>query len=191
MLLLNARLVPGRAELMVFSFKVNDYCVYRTHGVARIVDIQEVNVGGVDTKCLILMFEKEKLTLSVPMKFKENGDIRKLTTPEEMEKVFEVLRGGTRKSKGMWSRRAKEYRDKINSGDVFQTAEVLRDLVRDVEEADRSYSERSIYDTAIYRLASEYAAIRKIPYDEAERSIVEVAKEKIKFSDIEAIRRQG
>ncbi|MDR2777454.1 MAG: CarD family transcriptional regulator [Rickettsiales bacterium] len=176
---------------MSFSFKINDYCVYRTHGVARVVDIQDMKVAGIDTKCLILFLEKEKLTLSVPMKFKENGDIRRLATLEEMEKVFEVLKSGTKKSKGMWSRRAKEYRDKINSGDVFQTAEVLRDLVRDVEEADRSYSERSIYDAAIYRLASEYAIIRKVPYEEAEKSVIEIAKEKIKFSDIETIRKQG
>jgi CarD family transcriptional regulator len=155
------------------------------------MDIQEIRVAGVETKCMILMLEKERLTLSVPVKFRENGDIRRLATMEEMEKVFDVLRSGTKKSKGMWSRRAKEYRDKINSGDIFQTAEVLRDLVRDVEEADRSYSERSIYDTAIYRLASEYAIVKKIPYEEAEKNIIEIAKEKIRFSDIETIKKQG
>ncbi|MDR1495105.1 MAG: CarD family transcriptional regulator [Rickettsiales bacterium] len=176
---------------MGFSFKINDYCVYKTHGVAKVMDIQEIRVAGVETKCMILMLEKERLTLSVPVKFRENGDIRRLATMEEMEKVFDVLRSGTKKSKGMWSRRAKEYRDKINSGDIFQTAEVLRDLVRDVEEADRSYSERSIYDTAIYRLASEYAIVKKIPYEEAEKNIIEIAKEKIRFSDIETIKKQG
>jgi CarD family transcriptional regulator len=174
-----------------FVFRVDDYCVYRTHGIARIVDVRDIKIAGADTKCLVLLFDREKLTLSVPMKFKENGDIRRLATIEEMEKVFDILKGGTKKSKGMWSRRAKEYRDKINSGDLFQTAEVLRDLIRDVEEADRSYSERSIYDTAIYRLASEYSVIRKIPYEEAEKCIVEIAKEKIRFSDFETIRRQG
>jgi CarD family transcriptional regulator len=176
---------------MGFSFKINDYCVYRAHGVAKIVDIQNIKVSGVETQCLVLSFEKEKLTLSVPVKFKENGDIRKLITLEEMEKVFDILKGGTKKSKGMWSRRAKEYRDKINSGDIFQTAEVLRDLTRDVDDADRSYSERRIYDIAIYRLASEYAIVKKIQYSEAEESIIEIAKEKIKFSDFDALRSQG
>lgn len=173
------------------NFKINDYCVYKTHGVAKIIDIQEVELAGIKTKCLVLYFEKEKLTLSVPYKFKENGDIRKLTTPDEMEKVFDILKGGVRKLKGMWSRRAKEYRDKINTGDIYQAAEVLRDLTRDVEEADRSYSERSIYDTAVYRIASEYATIRKISYEEAERCILDIAKEKIKFSDIKTLRREA
>lgn len=173
------------------TFKINDYCVYKTHGVAKIIDIQEIKVAGLETKCLVLYFEKEKLTLSVPLKFKENGDIRKLATNEEMEKVLDILKGGVKKLKGMWSRRAKEYRDKINSGDIYQTAEVLRDLTRDVDEADRSYSERSIYDMAIYRIASEYAIIKKVPYETAEKFILDVAKEKIKFSDVETLKKQA
>ncbi len=176
---------------MSTTFKINDYCVYKTHGVAKIIDIQEIKVAGIETKCLVLYFEKEKLTLSVPFKFKENGDIRKLVTNEEMEKVLDILKGGVKKLKGMWSRRAKEYRDKINSGDIYQTAEVLRDLTRDVEEADRSYSERSIYDMAVYRIASEYAIIKRVPYETAEKFILDVAKEKIKFSDVETLKKQA
>ena len=173
------------------TFKINDYCVYKTHGVAKIIDIKELKVAGLETKCLVLYLEKEKLTLSVPLKFKENGDIRKLATNEEMEKVLDILKGGVKKLKGMWSRRAKEYRDKINSGDIYQTAEVLRDLTRDVDEADRSYSERSIYDMAVYRIASEYAIIKKMSYETAEKFILDVAKEKIKFSDVETLKKQA
>ncbi|MDR2778496.1 MAG: CarD family transcriptional regulator [Rickettsiales bacterium] len=175
---------------MGFAFNINDYCVYKTHGVAKIVNIQIIKVAGVETQCLVLLFEREKLTLSIPVKFKENGDIRSLSTPEDIEKVFEILKSGTKKSKGMWSRRAKEYRDKINSGDIFQIAEVLRDLTRDVDDADRSYSERRIYDIAVYRLASEYAIVKKVQYEEAEESIVEIAKEKIKFSELNAFRKR-
>lgn len=176
---------------MGFGFKVNDYCFYKTHGVAKIKEIKEISIAGINSKCLVLYFEKEKLTLMVPAKFKENGDIRKLVTLEEMEQVFEILKGGVKKLKGMWSRRAKEYRDKINSGDIYQTAEVLRDLIRDVDEADRSYSERNIYDIAIYRLASEYAIIKKISYEEAENHIMEIAKEKISFNDINNLKKEA
>ncbi len=173
---------------MGFAIKVNDYCFYKTHGVAKVKEIKEVNVAGITTKCLVLYFENEKLTLTVPFKFKENGDIRKLVSLDEMKQVFEILKGGVKKMKGMWSRRAKEYRDKINSGDIFQTAEVLRDLIRDVDEADRSFSERNIYEIAIYRLASEYAVIKKIPYEEAKNYIMEIAQEKISFNDINSLK---
>ncbi|MBR2141087.1 MAG: CarD family transcriptional regulator [Rickettsiales bacterium] len=164
---------------MSLTFKVNDYCVYRTHGVAKIKEIKDIKIGEMENKCLVLFFEKEKLTLVVPAKFKENGDIRKLSSLEDMDKVFDILKCGVKKLKGMWSRRAKEYRDKINSGDIFQIADVLKDLIRDVDEADRSYSERSIYDLAIYRLASEYAVVKKISYKEAEDYITDIAKERV------------
>jgi CarD family transcriptional regulator len=167
---------------MLINFKVNDYCVYKTHGIAKIKEIQNIKIGKTESKCLVLYFEKEKLTLMVPYRFKENGDIRRLSTKTEMDRVFTILRSGVRKTKGMWSRRAKEYKDRINSGDIFQTAEVLRDLIRDVEESGRSFSERSIYDIAVYRIASEYAIVKKIPYEEAEKHIVEITREKIKTS---------
>lgn len=166
------------------NFKVNDYCVYNTHGIAKIKEIKEINVAGVNSKCLVLYFEKERLTLMVPYKFKENGDIRRLSTPEELDKVFDILKCGVKKLKGMWSRRAKEYRDKINSGDIYQIAEVLKDLIRDVDESDRSYSEKTIYDMAIYRLASEMSLVKKISYEEAEKQIITVAKERVASKDI-------
>lgn len=166
---------------MVQGFRVGDYCVYKTHGVAKIVDIQHIKVGDFESKCYILYFDREKLTLTIPVKYKNTTDIRKITSAEDMEKVFAILKTGQRKLKGMWSRRAKEYEEKINTGEIFQIAEVLQDLIRDVDDADRSFSERIIYETAIYRIASEYSVLKKISYEEAEKFILELAKEKISF----------
>jgi CarD family transcriptional regulator len=142
-----------KIDVMMTDFKVGDYCVYKTHGVAKIMEIQDIKVGKIESECLVLYFEKEKLTLMVPNKFQESGDIRKVSTPTEMEKVFAMLKGSAKKTKGMWNRRAKEYKDRINSGSIVQTAEVLRDLIRDVEESERSFSERTIYDISVYRIA--------------------------------------
>ncbi len=167
---------------MTINFKVGDYCVYKTHGVARVADIQVVKFGEFESKCLVLYFENEKMTLSVPVKFKDNGDLRKISTEEDMEKVFEVLKSGQKKLKGMWSRRAKEYEEKINSGNIFDIAEVLQDLIRDVAEEDRSFSERMIYEAALERLSSEYALIKKISIEEAKNIIVETAKNKVSFA---------
>lgn len=166
------------------DFKVGEYCVYRTHGVARIKDIQIVELKDFKSKCLILYFEKEKLTITVPENQVENMSIRRLSTKVDMEEVFVILSNGVKKIKGMWSRRAKEYEDKIASGDIFLIAEVIRDLTRDVEEADRSFSERMIYETALYRLALEYSVIINASLEEATAKIIEVSKQKIKFADI-------
>jgi len=163
------------------DLQIDSYCVYKFHGVGKIKDIQEITIGHYKTKCFIVYFENEKLTLSIPQNQLDKGDLRHLSSPEIMEEVFFILRNGTTKIKGMWSRRAKEYEEKINSGDITLVTEVLRDLTRDIDNADRSYSERIIYETALYRLSSEYAAINNLDYEIAKTKILEISKEKIKF----------
>jgi CarD family transcriptional regulator len=170
------------------QFKKNEYCIYKTHGVGQIKEIQIIKIGNYESKCYIVFFEKEKLTISVPFSQVKSGSLRKINTKDQMQEAIEVLKNGTKKIKGMWSRRAKEYEEKINSGDILLIAEVLRDLTRDIEDADRSYSERMIYETAIYRLASEYAIIEKISLSKAQEKILEISKEKIRFVDIEEAR---
>ena len=133
---------------------------------------------------IILYFEKERLTITVPESQIENMEIRKISSKADMDEVFAILANGVKKIKGMWSRRAKEYEEKINSGDIHLIAEVIRDLTRDVEEADRSFSERMIYETAVYRLASEYAILMNITLEEATQKIIEVSKQRVKFTDI-------
>ncbi len=166
------------------EFKVGEYCVYKTHGVAQIKDIQTIELKDFKSRCLVLYFEKEKLTITVPESQIENMEIRKISSKAEMDEVFAILANGIKKIKGMWSRRAKEYEEKINSGDIHLIAEVIRDLTRDVEEADRSFSERMIYETAVYRLASEYAILMNISLEEATKKIIEVSKQRVKFTDI-------
>ena len=167
------------------EFKVGDRCVYKTHGVAMVKEIQIIEMKEFKSRCLILYLEREKMTLTVPENKIDSMGVRRLSTKGEMEEVFAILSNGIKKIKGMWSRRAKEYEEKINSGDVFSIAEVIRDLTRDVEEADRSFSERMIYETAVYRLASEYATIENLTQEEAIDKIVEVSKQKVKFTDIQ------
>ena len=124
-------------------------------------------------------FEREKLTIKIPANSAKKIGLRHPISKAEMDEVFSILRSGIKKLKGMWSRRAQEYETKINSGDIILLAEVIRDLTRDIEDADRSYSERIIYETAIYRLASEYAAIYKVELEEAKEKIVATAKDKL------------
>ncbi len=167
------------------EFKIGEYCVYKTHGVAKIKEIQTIELKDFKSKCLVLYFEKEKLTITVPESQIENMEIRKISTKADMEEVFTILSNGVKKIKGMWSRRAKEYEEKINSGDIHLIAEVIRDLTRDVEEADRSFSERMIYETAVYRLASEYSILMNISLEDATKKIIEISKQRVKFTNID------
>ncbi len=161
------------------SFKIGDYAVYPSHGVGKIIDIEKTVILGQDFSCYLMYFEKEKLTIKIPVSNTNKIGIRHLVSKEQMDEVFLILRSGVKKLKGMWSRRAQEYETKINSGDIILLAEVLRDLTRDIEDGDRSYSERIIYETAIYRLSSEYSIIYGISLEEAKDKVILTAKDKL------------
>lgn len=161
------------------SFKIGQYAIYPSHGVGKIIDIESTNILGTELKFYLMNFEKERLTIKIPVNNAEKVGLRHLISKQEMDEVFHILRSGVKKLKGMWSRRAQEYETKINSGDITLLAEVLRDLTRDIEDSERSYSERIIYETAIYRLASEYAVIYGISFEEAKDKIIIVAKDKL------------
>ena len=165
------------------DFKSGDYAVYPSHGVGKILDIENIKVADQKFEVMTIHFEREKLTIKVPTSQIEKIGIRHLVTKKQLDQVFDILRSGVKKLKGMWSRRAQEYESKINSGDIILLAEVLRDLTRDIQDEERSYSERIIYETAIYRLASEYSAISGIAFEKARDEIVSTAKNKLNSSD--------
>lgn len=161
------------------TFKVGDYSVYPSHGIGKIIGIEKTEILGRDLSCYLMYFEKEKLTIKIPMSSADKIGLRHLVSKAQMDEVFVILRSGVKKLKGMWSRRAQEYETKINSGDITLLAEVLRDLTRDIEDGERSYSERIIYETAIYRLAGEYSAIYGSSFEEAKDKITLTAKDKL------------
>jgi CarD family transcriptional regulator len=160
-------------------FNVNNYIVYPSHGVGKIINIDNLKILNQEHNLYIIYFEKEKLTIKIPVEKAEKYGIRHLVSKKEIEDVLAILRGGIKKIKGMWSRRAQEYEEKINSGNIVLLAEVIRDLTRDILDSDRSFSERLIYETAIFRLASEYAIIFNISVDLAKEKIISVAKDKV------------
>ena len=160
-------------------FKIGDYAVYPSHGIGKIIEIENTSVLGQDFSCYLMSFEREKLIIKIPTQSADKIGLRHLISKTQMDEVFSILRSGVKKLKGMWSRRAQEYETKINSGDIILLAEVLRDLTRDIEDGDRSYSERIIYETATLRLASEYSAIYGIDFEEAKEKVVLTAKDKL------------
>jgi CarD family transcriptional regulator len=161
------------------NYSINSYVVYPSHGVGKIIDIETISVMQQQVSCYMIYFDREKLTIKIPTNKVEKFGIRPLVSKEKMNEVFSILRSGVKKMKGMWSRRAQEYETKINSGDIIMLAEVLRDLTRDIEDSERSYSERIIYETAIFRLACEYSAIYGVSFEVAKDKVTITAKDKL------------
>ncbi|MBU6140228.1 MAG: hypothetical protein KGP29_01545 [Proteobacteria bacterium] len=172
-------LVRKNEDSSKLNFKVGDYAIYPSHGVGKISGIEKTMISDHSFNCYLMTFEREKLTIKIPAINAKKIGLRHPISKQEMDEVFVILRSGIKKLKGMWSRRAQEYETKINSGDIILLAEVIRDLTRDIEDSERSYSERIIYETAIYRLASEYEAIHKVSFEEAKEKIVTTAKDKL------------
>ena len=81
------------------NFKIGDYVVYPSHGVGKLLDIETIKVNGQEFGTLIVFFEKEKLTIKIPVPQVEKIGIRHLVNKEVIEEVFEVLRGGVKKLK--------------------------------------------------------------------------------------------
>jgi CarD family transcriptional regulator len=137
------------------EFKVGETVVYASHGVGQITAIEEQEVAGIKLQVFVIFFEKDRMTVRVPVAKAVSGGLRKIVGPALIEKVLEVLAGSARAKRGMWSRRGQEYEAKINSGDLMLLAEVLRDLYRSPEQTEPSYSKRQLYEAALETLAHE------------------------------------
>ena len=96
-----------------------------------------------------------------------------------MKKVFESLRSKAKISRGMWSRRAQEYEAKINSGNIILISEVVRDLHQNVDQSERSYSERMIYENALARLVGELAASEGTDHKTATDKLMKLLRGKV------------
>jgi CarD family transcriptional regulator len=149
------------------GFKVNEFIVYPAHGVGQIIAIDEQEVAGFKLELFVINFMKDKMTLKVPMPKVLAGAIRKLADAETVQKALDILTGRARIKRTMWSRRAQEYEAKINSGDLLQISEVVRDLYRSEAQPEQSYSERQLYEAALDRMAREIAAVQKLTETEA------------------------
>ena len=149
------------------AFDVGDYVVYPKHGVGRVIELQREEIAGMQLELYVLRFEKERMTLRVPVNKVESIGMRKLSSDKTLREALDTLTGKPRVKRTMWSRRAQEYEAKINSGDLVSIAEVTRDLFRADDQPEQSYSERQLYESALDRMAREVAAIERIDRDAA------------------------
>jgi CarD family transcriptional regulator len=156
------------------EFRPNDFVVYPAHGVGRIVSIDEQEIAGISLEMFVISFEKDKMTLRVPTSKAATVGMRPLSSADIVGKAMETLKGRARVKRAMWSRRAQEYEQKINSGDLISIAEVVRDLHRNDDQREQSYSERQLYEAALERLTREVAAVDGVAETTAQQRVDEV-----------------
>ena len=161
------------------EFRANDFVVYPAHGVGRIITIEVQEIAGVTLELFVISFDKEKMTLRVPAAKATSVGMRVLSSPDVVDKALTTLGGRARVKRAMWSRRAQEYEQKINSGDLISIAEVVRDLHRGEDQPEQSYSERQLYEAAIERMTREVAAVEGLDDAKAAQRMVEALDKKV------------
>ena len=156
------------------EFSPNDFVVYPAHGVGQIMSIEEQEIAGMSLELFVISFEKDKMTLRVPTNKAVESGLRSLSSPDTVSEAMKTLKGKAKVKRAMWSRRAQEYEQKINSGDLIAIAEVVRDLHRTDDQREQSYSERQLYEAALDRLTREVAAVSGSDEADAQKQVSDV-----------------
>jgi CarD family transcriptional regulator len=152
------------------EYNIKDYVVYPKHGVGKIIAVEKAKIGEIDITFYKVFIEKEKLTLSIPLN--QQSHLRPISSINQINKAIIILKEKPKIKRTMWSRRAQEYEQKINSGKLYSLAEVVKDLNKKTDViAEQSYSERQLFEKAYERLKSELEVIlgdkAKIKMDKA------------------------
>ena len=169
-------LKPPKIKKIIFSqeFKAGDNIVYPTHGVGRILTVEKFQYDFVEEQLYVIQFFQDKLTIRVPFSKVKLIGLRDITSKPTMARTFTNLKQKPKIKKAMWSRRAQEYDQKINSGDIRLLSDVVRDLFRKDDQTEQSYSERQMFQVAFERYTREYAISYSIKFEEATAKILEV-----------------
>ena len=151
-------------------YNLKDYVVYPKHGVGKITAIEKAKIGEIDIQFYKILVEKEKLTLTVPIN--QQSKLRPISSINQINKCVSILKTKPKIKRTMWSRRAQEYDQKINSGKIYDLAEVVKDLNKNTDIiADQSYSERQLFEKAYDRLKSEFEAVLKTTPEEVQKKM--------------------
>ena len=155
------------------SFAVGDKVVYPHHGAATIERKEKREAFGETNEYFVLKLAYGDLTLSVPVDKTDEVGLREVINDEEVEEVFAVLRKKEARMPTNWSRRYKNHVEKLKSGDIYQVAEVVRNL--SIREKDKGLSagEKRMLSKARQILVSELTFAIGVTEEEAEQKLAD------------------
>lgn len=143
------------------DFTIGDKAVHKTHGVGLIIGLETLNFGGFDQEYYLLQILSTGVTVRFP-KLGGHKIIRQVVAESDIPRIYQILTGPGRSYSMVWNRRKKEYLEKINSGSLFDIAEVLRDLSNLRSGKDLSFGEKEMLEMAKAKLVDEISASRSL-----------------------------
>jgi CarD family transcriptional regulator len=163
-------------------YKVGDKVVYPHHGAGTVVKREKREVLGEKREYLTIKILHNDMTVNVPADNAERVGLRKVIDEEAVKKVVKYLTSGGTEMPKNWNRRFKHNRDKMKTGDIYELAEVVRNLALRDGEKGLSTGEKQMYVKAKKILASELMYAKTMSEDEAlewlEETLTEGAKTK-------------
>jgi len=153
------------------SFDVGDRVVYPHHGAAVITKREKRKINGSTTEYLVLEMAHGELTLAVPVDRADDVGMRPPIGQDEVEDLFELLAKKDIREPANWSRRFKNHQEKLKSGDVYQVAEVVRNLALRDQAKGLSAGEKSMFLKARSVLVSELSFALDVSEDEAQSRV--------------------
>jgi CarD family transcriptional regulator len=157
------------------QFKVGDKAVYPARGVAEVVSIEEIDIGGNKQNVYVLRILDTEHRIKVPVKNASNVGLRPPISESEIREIFAILKErAIAFDKQTWNRRYRGFVDKINTGSVFDVAEVMRDLYRLRAEKSLSFGERRMLERARDLIVKEIAVARRKGEDKVQAEIEKI-----------------
>ncbi len=162
-------------------FNVGDKIVYPMHGAGIINDIEEREILGEAKKYYIMEMPIGDMKVMVPLDKVDEVGVREIISLEEMEEVMGILKDDRSKMPKNWNRRFRSNMDKIKSGDIYEIAIVVRNLMILDLEKGLSTGERKMLSDAKQMLVSEMILV----YDKTIEEVEEIIEESIDYEGIE------
>jgi CarD family transcriptional regulator len=165
----------SRSRMAKRAFRVGDKVVYPHHGAATVESLQDREMEGATRKYYILRLSYGDLTLMVPMDGADEVGLRGVVPKDEIEDVFQILKSRKQApSPSNWSRRFKNHVEKLRSGDIYQVAEVVKNLTLRDKDKGLSAGEKRMLSKARQILVSELTFALNSNEDKAEAMLDEV-----------------
>jgi CarD family transcriptional regulator len=162
------------AEVECIEFELGDHVVYPHHGAGKILSKEEIDVLGERCEYLTIKILHNDMTVKVPAEKAAIVGLRRVIDEETVKKVLDVLQDEVSEMPKNWNRRFKHNRDKIKTGDIYELAEVVRNLALRESEKGLSTGEKQMFTRAKKILASELMYALDKDEEEAEEYLDEL-----------------
>jgi len=158
-------------------FEVGDKVVYPLQGVGEVLAIEAKIILGAEQRYYILRILSNSTIIMVPIDNADDVGLRELISPDDVERVVDVLRGKGDAMSPKWSKRYKDNMDRLKTGSIFQLATVLRNLVLMNRKKELSFGEKKMLDSVKSLIMDEISYVRNVPLSRVEDDLIQIFNE--------------